>query len=534
MYDLLDQQLSSGWVVYYDVAWLARRQNNQSLRDGQTDFILAHPIHGVLVIELKGGQISYDGKRLQWQSTDAGGVTHDITNPFYQAKTGKYALRESLSILLNLSNDDIRLYHAVAFPGTDRPEVMITEEADPGIIIGRQDLAQLNSRVNQILAYSRGHSSFDQGPSILSGLERLLARSTTLPNPLRSQIDDEHAEIQSLTNTQIELFRRLQGSRRLAIGGGAGSGKTHVAVQRARELARQGIKTLLLCYGEQLASFLKSLVGREPNLEVMSARDLASKYVPDVDPSAADADDVFPGKLLEAATQTPHPPYDALLIDEGQDFTEDWFVAIEAFIPSDDRGILYVFHDTNNQVLRKNCGRLPKNLLAFQLEENLRNTQRICRMLKEHYSGDVPIAPRGPEGRAVELSSCADEAMLKQKLSQALTRLLLVENLLAKEIVVLTPRPIANSALPQFSFPHGIRLVANPDDVRARSVLVSSVADFKGLERPVVLIAELDDKLPTDRCLRDAIYYVAFSRPRNLLAVFASPERLPEIELGLN
>ena len=71
------------------------------------------------------------------------------------------------------------------------------------------------------------------GPEIVSGIVRLLARTTTLPNPLRSQIETEHVEIQTLTNSQIELFRRLQGTRRLAIGGGAGSGKTYVAVQRA-------------------------------------------------------------------------------------------------------------------------------------------------------------------------------------------------------------------------------------------------------------------------------------------------------------
>ena len=214
--------------------------------------------------------IEFDGVRQQWLSTDSGGATHDITNPFYQAKKGKYNLRDRLEELLGRPASVIRLHHAVVFPGSDRPTEWITPEADPGIIIGRQDLSDLLARINDILAHSQGNAPFPHGPEIVNGLLRLLARTTKLPNPLRSQIDAEHAEIQTLTNSQIDLFRRLQGTRRLSIGGGAGSGKTYVAVQRARELARQGFPTLLVCYGEPLAQFLKSLVGTEPNLEAMT------------------------------------------------------------------------------------------------------------------------------------------------------------------------------------------------------------------------------------------------------------------------
>ena len=144
----------------------------------------------------------------------------------------------------------------------------------------------------------------------------------------------------------------------------------------------------------------------------------------------------------------PRRPYEAVLVDEGQDFTADWFVALESCLGGGKRSIFYVFHDTNNQVVRPNRGHIPEDLLTFDLEENVRNTQSICRTMQRHYVSDVPIAARGPEGRTVELHSCANESEMKQRLSQVLIRLLLVENLLAKEIVVLTPRdPIQSSAL---------------------------------------------------------------------------------------
>ena len=222
------------------------------------------------------------------------------------------------------------------------------------------------------------------------------------------------------------------------------------------------------------------------------------------------------------------------MVDEGQDFTADWFVALESCLRGGKRSIFYVFHDTNNQVIRPNRGQIPQDLLTFNLEENVRNTQCICRTMQRYYVSDVSIGPRGPEGRAVEFHSCSDANELKQRLSQVLTRLLLVENLLAKEIVVLTPRdPVEGSALAGMGWPHGIRLVTDSGEVRARNVLLSSIADFKGLERPVVLIAELDEHLPSEPRQRAALFYVAFSRPRNFLSVFATPSILEEVKRSL-
>lgn len=87
-------------------------------------------------------------------------------------------------------------------------------------------------------------------------------------------------------------------------------------------------------------------------------------------------------------------------------------------------------------------------------------------------------------------------------------------------VFYVTPREPVASWLPSLSLPAGIRLTADEAAVRGRTVLWANVADFKGLERPVALVAELDDHLPSDPRERDVVLYVAFSRPRNLLAVF--------------
>ena len=52
--------------------------------DGEADFVMIHPDHGVLVVEVKGGRIrTSEG---EWYSVDRHGAEHEIKNPFEQAR----------------------------------------------------------------------------------------------------------------------------------------------------------------------------------------------------------------------------------------------------------------------------------------------------------------------------------------------------------------------------------------------------------------------------------------------------------------
>ena len=422
-------------------------------------------------------------------------MVHEITNPFYQAKTGKN-LRDRLEDLLGYHFTSIRLCHAVAFTGpTARRSV--TEEAKPEIIIGRQDLGRLHERVREIIAHCMGRDLFLHGREIVEGLVRLLARTTTLPNPLRSQIEDEHGEIQTLTNSQIELFRRLQGTRRLAVGGGAGSGKTYVAVQRARDLARQGLRTLLVCHAAPLARHLRELTAGLDGLDAMTARELACRVRAGLDPDAADADETFPAKLHAAVATLPERPYRRL-----------WWTRVRTSRPTGSsplrrawtaaRGASSTCSTTRTtRPSSRAAGKSRRDLLAFGLEENVRNTQRICRAMQPYYHGGVAIAPL-PTVAPLPPSRTPTRRRTRAEAGGVLAQLLVVENLLARDVVVLTPRdPLSSSELPKRPAAERHKAGDRPQQVlAARNVLLSSVADFKGLESSVVVVAELDEGLP--------------------------------------
>jgi nuclease-like protein len=226
LYDALTLQMGPGWVVFYSVAWTAPARG-ATPRDGETDFIVASPNKGVLLIEVKGGRIRFDERRRQWISKDRKDDDHDI-DPFEQVKRSKYALGDKLKGLSSLRNRQIELSHAVAFPDVDRPRYAVTPDAPPELIIGAEDLHRLPARINEILGYTVQGTTrhVENGELLVRELTRLMGQSTVLPNPLAIEIADEDREIVQLTEGQFNVLDVLSRTRRAAIGGCAGSSRS--------------------------------------------------------------------------------------------------------------------------------------------------------------------------------------------------------------------------------------------------------------------------------------------------------------------
>src|SRR4051794_27065037 len=92
-YHALRDQLDDEFTVMYSVAWLGRSDDGTS-RDGEADFVLLHPRHGILVLEVKGGAISRTAN--EWSSTDRRGNRHRIKDPLAQARKSAYAILRKL------------------------------------------------------------------------------------------------------------------------------------------------------------------------------------------------------------------------------------------------------------------------------------------------------------------------------------------------------------------------------------------------------------------------------------------------------
>src|ERR1017187_5851543 len=90
VYFALQDNLPDTFSVFHSVPLLVRDPLANALLPKEIDFLVCHPSHGLLVIEVKGGGIACDENKSEWTSTSSDGVVHPIKNPYQQAKGALY------------------------------------------------------------------------------------------------------------------------------------------------------------------------------------------------------------------------------------------------------------------------------------------------------------------------------------------------------------------------------------------------------------------------------------------------------------
>jgi hypothetical protein len=111
-------ELSDEWHVFYSRPWWGINERGGE-KDGEADFILAHPNLGILFIEVKGGKINYDEKTDQWSTTDRYGITHNLKrSPVQQAISSKHELIKKFQKNPNWPKNRVLAHHGVIFVDT--------------------------------------------------------------------------------------------------------------------------------------------------------------------------------------------------------------------------------------------------------------------------------------------------------------------------------------------------------------------------------------------------------------------------------
>ena len=112
---------------------------------------------------------------------------------------------------------------------------------------------------------------------------------------------------------------------------------------KARRLSARGGSVLFLCYNSALRNFLAKH-HCVPNVHFHSFHSLASSVLRNSYESIEALEAAFMERLTDPSFVL---PYDHVLIDEGQDFPDEWIDALE---PA--QGDYYVFFDRNQLVQR--------------------------------------------------------------------------------------------------------------------------------------------------------------------------------------
>ena len=540
LYALFRDKLGQDYTVFHSVAWQSL-DSQRKPRDGEADFVIAHPQNGILVLEVKGGTIEHDPKTGRWMQTSRSGYSKQLQqSPFAQAKRSRYFLKDWLVDNLGLKVRQANIGHAVAFPDVMITDPLMGPDAPREIIMDQTDLANVSGCVGRTLAHYRGQEAKQgsaPGAAMVEALIELLGCTKRFRPVLWGDIVQERNKIDELTEEQFTVLNVLNHQRRAAICGCAGSGKTMLALEKATRLAKAGFRVLLTCFNRNLAAYLRSKVTKIPSLDVYPFLSLCEELVREAGcapPKPLETDkqgtcDYYDYLLPEAllnAVDTLDVRYDAIIVDEGQDFRDNYWIPLQTLLHDPDEGILYIFYDDNQRLyVRQN--EFPIKTPPYLLSVNCRNTQHIHRLVCQFYQGEQQPIARGPTGQPPEVIRYDGFDELLRCVREKLNDLVFEDHVPTDEIVVLSTHSAKTSRLCKSGLPSGLSWT-DSWPAQAGQIVFLSIHSFKGLESPVILLVEVDDSLEKYHTL-DQLIYVGCSRACHRLIAFLSRDAKPEL-----
>ncbi len=520
VYLALQDIIPSDWLVVHSLEFIKTTSKHKSHGDREADFVIFSPQYGVLVVEVKGGGIKYDKAIDKWYSIDRNENTHEIKNPIRQAKDAKYEIRNHLK--QQMGNKTILVAHAALFPDTENVASLVSPEIPIDILGSNRNLSDLKKWIISIFDYWSGEKPvFD--PLEEHGIqvaEKIYGKQVEILPSLRAIIEEEIQKQIELTNQQKSILRQLKRRKEAIIEGGAGTGKTVLALDHAQTLANQGLKVLFLCYNKKLGNELKRKSDGIEGLHSMGFHEFCSWRIKQVkrdtgrdllDESKSNYphDDLFevlmPDALIDSYDIS-SIQYDVIIIDEGQDFKSEYWLAIEMLRETCADTKLYIFLDSN-QAIYTISSQLPIKSEPLFLFDNCRNTKYIHNSAYQYYQGTEVEAP-DIEGEPIEFVKKESIKLQAKAIDKTISRLIVTEGI--------PPQDIAIIVMGNYSEAESLLKSSTHKDLWAfkqyspvNKVLVETAKRFKGLEAKIIFLWITDSESMDEKLL-----YVSISRAR--------------------
>lgn len=529
VYEVLRRQLPSRYRVYYSSPWLGTEADGTE-KDGEADFVVASAETGFLVIEVKGGGIGRDKVTGEWHSVDRWGFTHAIKNPVSQATKSKHQILQRMKTLPELGNRWIGTGIAVIFPDSSGGAVLDGLDTPREKFALREEMERLGDWVRAHLEHNMGDRGQPLGPEGIAALDRMIAHAFQLHLPLATTLESDGKKVLTATREQCELLRVLEEHRRVAIAGVAGSGKTVIAVHKAMQLAEADpeARVLLTCFNVPLGEHLKRLTARQPNIIAGSFHQVCARIAREAGVPTPPSDSIeelmaeaWPEALVAAVGSRPELAFNAIIVDEGQDFSDNWLESLNQCGASIDSSFWILYDDNQRLYGRSNRFLFSFPGPPFKLRRNVRNPKPVFDRLVPLF-GAITATSAGPEGRPVEEIIVREERLMPSALKNLVLRLVETEQVEPEDIAVLaTTTERLKELCPSARF--GRVAVCDAAEATAGRVCVETVRRFKGLERSVIILVD-----PAEMKTVDELQYVSLSRPTGHLILFGT--RMPKFE----
>lgn len=491
------------------------------LQESETDFVIFNPEKGVLCLEAKAGHVYCRDEEWYYGS----GIKMSHEGPYRQAAANKWKLLQYIS---DKNMDDIKqackFVHGVWFPSVSEEElkqITFPSDGDRAITMTSEALSEPKKYIDKLFSIEvrRNFQTDLSGYQVKRILNSILCPSFNLIPSVKNEYELKRTVFNRMLNEQSRLLDYLEEQPVAVINGVAGSGKTLIALEKARRCAEKGETVLFLCYNRFLRDYLKANY-KYDNVSFYTIDALACKLcetsVPDTQKLVEKLEELF----LEGCF-----PYKNVIIDEGQDFgkseiEETNIISLLESIVLDETvdGTFYVFYDKLQLVQAE---KIPEYIqdadCRLSLYKNCRNTENIA-ITSMRPIPDVKkpkLLDGALKGDSPKIYISEEVETLKKNIEDILLQ---CQANKIDDVVILTCKTEENSLLSAY-------VNDGKYKVQRKEYIFTTCRKFKGLEADIVILVDVNKKV----FLSDAInlYYVGTSRARfglNIMAEMSSAE----------
>lgn len=526
----IKESLPEDFFVYHGLNYVTQIDAHE----GEADFVVLHRELGMLVIECKGSGVRRNGVG-EWVRINADGKEEPLKkSPFAQAQINVKELVKELKLRISRMFPSFKeefpfaYGYSVAFPLALADKANLPLDATPTILFDKNDLPCLYDKVKEAMDFwrkGRGEIKIFEPHEFKQFRKNILHPRLHIVQKLGTRMEIGRQMFARLTDQQIQIIEGLKYNKRLRVTGGAGTGKSVLALEMARMHASEGRDVLLLCFNRSLGSYLKNQVDNEfdvsGNVKVTTFPALCMEacHMKGERPKMGSLGNEFwvedaPLMLLDALATGLMQRWDVVVVDEGQDFAPTWWDVIEECLNMKEQGSIVIFYDQFQDIFgRSPC--IPEWPMSFHLSLNFRNTRHITEALKGICPVQMEPHPEAPDGEPPAYSKQDGKSI--GQIEKLISNLVEKQGVRADQITMLTPHSRQHSLLMGKHAIAGIPLADDPLN-RENQILHTTIGRFKGLESDIVIIADMESSDPL--CGVEASY-VAQSRARQMLYIFS-------------
>jgi len=178
-------------------------------------------------------------------------------------------------------------------------------------------------------------------------------------------------------------------------------------MEKVRRLVKDEKRVLLTCFNRRLGDKMRKDLADEIETGLLTATNFhdllmnilvergAGLSVPEEEKARGRFFQVeLPERAFSLIAELPEEEkYDALVIDEGQDFREEWFMILQGLLKGGEQGEFYIFADPGQTLFNADSDAYASfEVSRHCLTRNLRNTEAINNWLIELLGGRGPVA----------------------------------------------------------------------------------------------------------------------------------------------